>query len=72
MKIEKVNREEFLPEIIQSIVKLQPNEALKITDYDQKSPMPQYLRTYFKMGILKNGSIQTKKIDSKTYLITKK
>jgi len=72
MKIEKINKREYLPEIINVISNLGHGSAIKITDYDKKSPLPQYLMTYVKSGYLEKGSYVTKRIDDQTYIVIKK
>ena len=72
MKIKQVDQKEYLPEIINVIINLDRGSAIKITDYDKKSPLPQYLATYIRSGFLEKGSYATKKIDNQTYIVIKK
>lgn len=72
MKIKQVSPKEYLPKIINVIINLDHGSAIKITDYDKKSPLPQYLMTYVKSGYLEKGSYVTKRIDDQTYIVIKK
>jgi hypothetical protein len=71
MKIEKIDKLKIFPEIIQTILRLEVGEVIKISDYNKKSPLPQYIGSYVRNGVIKKGMFKTQKINKETYYLTK-